>query len=148
MDNVYDNIAFSDSAVPQSFSGSSAVNGSAVDTKGFNSAVIKASGAAASGSPSTATLAVKLQESADGSTGWADALDTTGTAIGFTLTVTAANASNLARIEALGTTRKRYLRAVVTPAFTSGTSPAALGFAEIVLGNPFSLPANTAASNT
>jgi hypothetical protein len=147
MDNVYDNIAFSDSAVPQSFSGSSAVNGSSVDTKGFNTAVIKASGAAASGSPSAATLAVKLQESSDNST-WADALDTTGTVIGFTLTVTSANASNLARIEGLGVNRKRYLRAVITPAFTGGTSPAALGFAEIVQGNPFSLPANTAASNT
>jgi len=147
MDNVYDNIAFNDSAVPQSFSGSSAVDGSSVDTQGFNSAVIKASGAAASGSPSAATLAVKLQESSDNST-WSDALDTTGTVIGFTLTVTSAAASNLARIEALGTTRKRYLRAVITPAFTGGTSPAALGLAEIVLGNAFSLPANTTPSNT
>ena len=147
MGSLYDNLSIGDSVEPQVISGSTAVNGAGVDTKGLNTAVIRARGEAASGSPTTATLTVKLQESSDNST-FADALDNTGTVIGFTLTVTSANAGGLARIEGLGLNRKRYLRAVVTPAFTGGTSPASVVFAEILLGRAFTRPQNTATSNT
>jgi len=132
----------------QSFTGSSAVDGSKVDTLGADNAVIYANGAEASGSPSAAALAVTLQESADGSTSWANALDNTGTVIGFTLNVLSAAAENVARIEGLGLNRKRYLRAVITPAFTGGTSPAILGFAQIILGNNATLPVDSNISNT
>lgn len=55
-----------------------------------------------------------------------------------------------ARIEGLGgLNRKRYLRAVVTPTFTAGTSPATVMFAEIVQGGPpQQLPVNQTVSNT
>lgn len=148
--NVYDNdkIIGGTSLAPQSFSGSSAVNGSKVDTQGGDNAAIYAYGAQTSSNPSVANLAVTLQESADGSTGWANALDNTGVVIGFTLNCQAAAAENLARIEGLGLNRKRYLRAVITPAFTGGTSPAILGFAQIIIGNAAQLPTDTNVSNT
>ncbi len=147
MRSLYDNLGIGESLDPQSISGSTAVNGTSVDTKGNNTAVIRARGAAASGAPSAATLAVKLQESSDNST-FTDALDNTGTVIGFTLTVTSAVASGLARIEGLGLNRKRYLRAVITPTFTGGTTPASVAFAEILLGRAFQRPTVTATSNT
>lgn len=147
--NVYDNtqIIGGVSLAPQSFTGSSAVNGTSVDTIGGDSAAIRAYGAIASGSPTAASLVVKLQESADNST-FTDALDNTGTVIGFTLNCKTVAGDNLARIEGLGLNRKRYLRAVITPAFTAGTSPAILGFAEIVIGNTQQRPVDSAVSNT
>ena len=148
--NIYDDVKIVGGAsLPaQSFSGSSAADGAKVDTQGSDNAAIYANGAEASGSPSAATLVVTLQESADGSTSWTNALDNTGTVIGFTLNCEAAAAENVARIEGLNLNRKRYLRAVITPAFTGGSSPAILGFAQIILGNNSPLPVDTATSNT
>jgi hypothetical protein len=203
--SIYDDVAFQGgvSLAPQSFSGSSAVNGNTVPTTGFTDAVIRAYGAAPSGSPTAASLVVTLQESANGTTGWTNALDNTGVVIGFTLSallsitgnttsgsnqvasvntttglyvgqsvsgtgipagtvITAvsvgattssitlsanATATNTgtaltlstegeARIEGLNLNRKAFLRAVITPSFTAGTSPAILGYAEIVQGGP------------
>lgn len=135
------------SHIPQSVSGSSAVNGTSVDTKGFNTAMLSAYAGQTSSNPSVATMTYKLQESSDNST-WTDALDNTGTVIGGVANVQAAAATVLARIEGLGTNRKRYLRIVVTPAFTGGTSPASILDSQIVLGRAFYRPVNTAASNT
>jgi hypothetical protein len=217
--NVYDNLKIfgGGSVAPQSFTGSSAVNGQPVDTQGAETAAIYGYATAATGSPSAATLAVALQESASGTGSWTAALDNTGTAIAFTLnallaptanTVSGSNqlsnfssttglyvgqyvtgtgipvntvitsitlgataatstatmsanatasntsttltvsAENLARIEGLNLNRKRFLRAVVTPAFTGGSTPAILGFAQIVLGNDQQLAVNTTTSNT
>jgi hypothetical protein len=148
-ENAYDNIRNATSLKPQSVSGSAAVNGAAVDTQGYDNAKLHAFGVAASGSPSGASLAVKLQESADGSTNWGDALDNTGVVIGFTLTTTSADAVNAARIEGLNLNRKRYLRAVVTPTFTGGSSPASVFYAELVFGGDAQqLPVTTTPSNT
>jgi hypothetical protein len=148
--NPYDDVKIVGGAsLPaQSFTGSTAVDGSKVDTSGADNAVIYANGAEASGSPSAAALVVTLQESADGSTNWSNALDNTSTVIGFTLNCESAAAENVARIEGLNLNRKRYLRAVITPAFTGGTSPAILGFAQIILGNSGQLPVDTTVSNT
>jgi hypothetical protein len=148
--NIYDNIKVvgGTSIAPESFTGSSAVDGSSVDTLGADNAAIYAYGAQGSGSPSAAALAITLQESANGSSGWANALDNTGVVIGFTLNCESAAADNVARIEGLNLNRKRYLRAVITPAFTGGTSPAILGFAQIILGNNAQLPVDSTVSNT
>jgi hypothetical protein len=219
--SIYDGVAFQGgvSLPPQSFSGSSAVNGNTVNTSGFTDACLRAYAAAASGSPTGASLVVTLQESTTGNSGWANALDNTGTVIGFTLTpplsltantvsgsnqlsnfssntglyvgqavsgtgiptgtvitalvlaASAANttatmsanatssntsetltlsAENAARIEGLNLNRHQYLRAVITPSFTGGSSPAILGFAEIVQGGPpQQLPVpNQGSSNT
>ena len=148
MRSLYDNLGVQTSVIAQSDSGGSAVNGSSVDTKGYNTAVIRGRAEAASGSPTAASTVYKLQESADGSTGWADALDNTGVVIGFTLNPKTAAAEGLARIEGLGLNRKRYLRVVETTTFTAGTTPAVLVFGEILLGRGFQRPTNSATSNT
>ena len=135
------------SLVPQSISGSTAVNGTSVNTEGYTTAAIHAYGDAATGTPTGATLAVKVQESSDNST-WSDALDNTGTAIGFSLTVTSAAAENVARIEGLNLNRKTYLRAVITPTFTGGTSPASIAYASIIMGGALQLPVDANVSNT
>jgi hypothetical protein len=148
--NPYDDtkIIGGTSLAPQSFSGSTAVDGSSVNTEGADNALIYAFGAEASGSPSAATLVVTLQESASGSGNWTNALDNTDTVIGFTLNCESAAAENAARIEGLNLNRKQYLRAVITPAFTGGASPAILGYALIVLGNNGQLPVDSNSSNT
>ncbi len=147
--NVYDNtkLVGGTSAAPQSLTAGT-LNGSKVDTMGYDNAAVYGYGAQASGSPSAASLQVKVQESADGSTNWSDALDNTGVVIGFTLNCQAAAAENLARIEGLGLNRKRYLRAVIIASFTGGSSPAIVGFGQIVMGNAGQRPTDTNVSNT
>jgi hypothetical protein len=125
-----------------------AVNGNKVDTLGADNAVLYARSAAASGTPTGFSIVFTVQESLDGSTSWTNALDNTGTVIGFTLDVHAAAAENVARIEGLNLNRHRYLRAVATPTITGGSSPAAAFFAAILLGNEGQLPVDSTVSNT
>lgn len=164
--NPYDDVMVQPSTVSsvaiQSLTGSSAVNGDSIDTlQGFiaESIMVHVRTEISSGSPSAATVAWKLQESSDNST-WADAQDNTGTVIGVTLNTKNVAQDSYARVEGIGLYngataapfggRKRYLRIVLTPAFTSGTSPATLAYAEF-LGTPGSgaqRPVRTAVSNT
>jgi hypothetical protein len=148
--SAYDDIHQVSSIIPQSVSGSSAVDGVSVDTEGYDNAKLHVYSAEASGSPSAASLAVTLQESPDGTDTWTNALDNTDTVIGFTLTgLQAAAGVSAARIEGLNLNRKRYLRIVVTPTFTGGSSPAVLVYGEIVFGGGAQqLPVTTTVSNT
>lgn len=148
----------------QSLTGSSAVNGDGYDTSvGIESLMVHVRAEIASGSPSAATVAWKLQESNDnGSTdAYADATDNTGTVIGATLNVHTVAVGSVARVEGIMLRnnsasaapyggRKRWLRIVLTPAFTSGTSPAILTYAQFIgaPGNGAVLPVRTAVSNT
>jgi hypothetical protein len=163
----YDNVIVQPSTVSavaiQSLSGSSAVNGDGYDTSvGIESLMAHIRAEIAAGSPSAATVAWKLQESNDnGSTdAYADAKDNSGTVIGATLDVHTVAKDGFARIEGImlsnqassGATggRKRWLRIVLTPAFTSGTSPTIAAYAEFIgsPGNGSQLPVRTAVSNT
>jgi len=147
--NIYDDVkVLKGMSVAPASTVAGTTNGSKVDTLGADNAAVYAYGGLSSSNPSAATLAVTVQESADGSTNWSNALDNTGTVIGFTLNCQAALAENSARIEGLNLNRKRYLRAVVIAAFTGGTTPAIVGFAQIILGNNSPLPVNTTVSNT
>lgn len=71
---------------------------------------------AVTGSPSAVSVAFKIQESDDGSTGWTDCTDTKGD-------VTLDAAGEVGVVQALRS--KRYVRVLPTAAFTGGTSPAA-----------------------
>jgi hypothetical protein len=162
--NPYDDVIVQPSTVSsvaiKSLTGSSAVNGDSYDTSvGIESLMVHVRAEIASGSPSASTVAWKLQESSDNST-FADAQDNTGTVIGATLNVNTVAVDSYARVEGImlyqGNSaapqggRKRYLRIVQTPAFTSGTSPAILSYAEFI-GTPGSggmRPVRTAVSNT
>src|SRR6185437_11816816 len=117
----------------------------------------------ASGSPTTSTVAWALQESNDNgvSDAWAAATDNSGTAIGATLNVKTTAQDSYARVEGINLRnnsasaapyggRKRYLRIVLTPAFSGGSSPAILAIAEF-LGAPGAgqqRPVRTTVSNT
>jgi len=128
MRSVYDAIKALNSLRPQAITANT--NGSSVDTQGYNSAaVILEVGAVSGTSP---TLDVKIQESADAST-WTDVSGATFTQ------VTAANNSQIMRIEGLGTSRKRYIRAVAT---VGGTSPSFTSAVEVLLGRAYSEPVN------
>jgi hypothetical protein len=144
----YDDIGIVTSLKPQSVSGSSAVDGASVDSQGYENAMIHVYACEATGSPSAASLAVTLQESLDGTDNWTNALDNTGAVIGFTLNAEAGDAFNSARIEGLNLNRKRYLRAVITPTFTGGSSPASVVYGQIVFGAAQVLPVRSANSNT
>jgi hypothetical protein len=165
--DAYDNVMVQDSTVTsvaiQSLTGSSAVNGDSIDTAQVfpaESIMIKVRAEIASGSPSAATVAWALQESVDNST-WTGAVDNTGTAIGATLNVHTTAQVSKARVEGINLYntklsaapyggRKRYLRIVLTPTFTSGSSPAILCAAEWIgsPGNGQALPVNSVVSNT
>jgi hypothetical protein len=166
--NPYDNVVQIDSTSSSvgcvSYTGSSAVKHAGIDTQVANpleSAMIHIRAEIASGTPDTATLAWKLQESVDDVDGdYADAKDNAGNTIGATLDVHTAAKDTYARVEGTalynGATtapfggRKRWLRLVLTPAFTNGSSPAILAFAQIIAapGSGMQLPVRTTVSNT
>lgn len=128
MRSVYDAIKAVFTLRPQV--ATSTVNGSSVDTLGYNSAAFVLEVGAVSGT--SPTLDVKIQESADASS-WTDVPGATFTQ------VTAANNSQILRVDGLGTSRKRYLRAVATIA---GTSPSFTLAVEALLGRAYSEPVN------
>ena len=132
MRSIYDGVLSKISVRPQSAS-AGAVNGSGVDTKGYNSGMAIIEVGAASGSPTAQTVDAKIQESDDNAT-WTDVSGATITQI------TADNKSAQIRVEGLGTNRKRYLRVVTTVGFTGGTSPAIPVSAHIVLGRAYKEP--------
>ncbi|MEM2988206.1 MAG: hypothetical protein QXK26_04115, partial [Candidatus Bathyarchaeia archaeon] len=80
-------------------------NGAGVDTKGYNSAVLLVQAGDIDTSSGDETYTVNLQESDDNSTFSAVS--------GYSVSVTADNQTKVLRIEGLGTSRKRYLRAVL-----------------------------------
>jgi hypothetical protein len=166
--NPYDDVvqinSTNSSVALQSLTGSSAVKGTGIDTQVANpleAILIHIRAEIASGTPDAATVAWKLQESVDDVDGdYGDAKDNAGNTIGATLDVHTAAKDAFARVEGLGLYngataapfggRKRWLRIVLTPTFTNGSSPAILCHAQYI-GVPASgqqLPVRTTVSNT
>ncbi len=120
-----------------------------IDTKGFNSAVLRAHGGMDNSACTTFPIAVLLTESAASSSGFAAANDNTGTQIQVNLDVHAADADGEARIEGLNVNRLRYFRVTMQAgSITGGSSPASKTWCEIVLGRAYQLPADSTVSNT
>jgi hypothetical protein len=102
--------------------GTTAVNGDAVDTLGFESVLLKtAFGAIVSG----AVTSVKVQYSDDGSTGWTDIAGTSQTV--------ADTADNTIFITEIHRPVKRYVRVATSRA----TQNATIDYQEAFLFNPF-----------
>lgn len=110
---------------PTNDDGTAAINGAAIDRLGFQSAVLQVANGAAAGAPTSYTVDAKLQESADGSTGWTDI---SGAAI---TQITADNSDEYVDVNLAGA--KRYIRVVATTAFVGGTSPTVPVAATVVL---------------
>jgi hypothetical protein len=81
------------------------------------------------GTPSARSVAVTIQDSADGSTGWANVLDENGAA--YTLTISAVSTENSFPVNLRKC--KRFIRAVAVTAFTAGTAPTLYQSVGIVL---------------
>ncbi len=114
-------------------SAAATINGAAIDRQDFDSCVLHAACGAASGTPTAQTVDAKLQDSPDGSTGWADIA-------GAAITQLAAdNAEAEVDVDLSGA--KRYIRAVVTVGFTGGITPKIPVAASVVLGGARALPA-------
>lgn len=108
---------------PQAISGSSAVNGNAIDRLNAQSMNIVLGIGATTGTPTGTQLAVKIQHG--DASNLSDAADYATVA---SLGSTSANFT-AADVFAYGINlegAKRYVRVVVTPTFTSGTAPTVL----------------------
>ena len=114
-------------------SAAATINGGAIDRQDFDSCVLHAAAGAATGAPTAQTVDAKLQDSPDGTSGWADIA---GAAI---TQITADNAQAEVDIDLSGA--KRYIRAIVAVGFTGGTTPTIPVAATVVLGGGRELPA-------
>lgn len=117
---------------PQSLSGTTAVKGAALDRLGFASGKLIAQVGAPTGTPTSFTATVKLQESDTTTDG--DFVDIDGAS--FVLDADGESNSLDFNLQP----RKRYVRAVATPAFVDGTSPTVPLQATILLGGKYTSP--------
>lgn len=115
-------------------SASTAQTGIVIDTFGYNTAMFTVQNGAATGTPSSYTVDAKIQEC---DTSGGTYVDVSGATI---TQITADSKSATVAVEGLGSSRKRYLKIVVTPALTGGTSPKALVASSVQLGRAFSNP--------
>jgi hypothetical protein len=114
-------------------------NGAAIDrsTVGWaKSCVLSAHAGAATGTPTSFTYDVKLQDSADGSTGWADYTQPSGASSA----ITQQTAAGLTEKDIDLTGAKQYVRVVEVVAFVGGTSPTLPAGEQVVFGGGDSLP--------
>ncbi len=112
--------------------GSSEIDGSSVDSFGYTTIMALISVGAATGSPSSYSLAFAVQSSADGSTSWSTLTNETqtvtntsgplGTGVGV-YPIRVSDSMPLAA-QAGNSSINRYLRVIVTPTFVGGSSPA------------------------
>lgn len=121
-------------ALPALANSAGSRNGAAVDRDGKMSVTMVALVGAVTGSPSAQTYDCKIQDSEDGSTGWADVTDaaftqkTTGTA-------------ELLRHDQNLRGVKRYIRAAETVGHTGGSSPTTPSAVAFILGGAINEPA-------
>jgi hypothetical protein len=122
-------------SVPPQSSAAATVTGTWLDRTAHGSAlsaVLHGMLGAVSGAPSAIDVTVQLQDAT--SNGGAGAAN-----FGPAITLSAADTDGVANIDLSGA--REFVAAVVTVAFTGGTSPAALVAADVVLGGEQELPA-------
>ena len=121
-------------SIPLSSLGGAAVNGPAINRLGFDSCVLHTAGGSATGSPTAQTLDAKLQDSADGSTLWADLVP----AAAITQ-ITADDSEAQVDVDLSGV--KKFIRVVQTVVLTAGTSPEWPVSSIVILGGASQVPA-------
>ncbi len=132
MRSVYDAIKANVSIVPAVYTADVAYgSATAVDTLGYNDGMLLVTVGNIDTASTDETYAVKVYECATSGGTYTDT--------GISTTVTADNSVKVARISGLGTTRKRYLKAVLD---VEGTSPSFPGTALILLGQAYHEPVN------
>ena len=114
----------------------STVNGASIDRQEFQSCVLGLSTGAATGTPTTQLADAKLQDSADGTTGWADFTDANGN--GAVAQVAADDGDAYESVNLI--TAKRFIRVTRVVAFTGGTSPDWPVATPVVMGGALNTP--------
>lgn len=113
-------------------------NSSAIDRLGYGSCVLAESVGATTGSPSSFTVDAKIQDSADGSTGWADYSPPLSASAAITQ-ITAASTIGIKNVDLSGA--KRYIRVQEVVAFSGGSTPTVGVASVVVLGGAVAKPA-------
>lgn len=108
---------------------SAAVNGTGIDATQYDGGVVACQVGAVTGTPTSYSVAFKVQDSPDNST-WTDANDADGNAVTASLT-----AAGIAKLRIDAGRLNQYVRVVATPSFTGGTSPTVLVSASALLGD-------------
>lgn len=101
-------------------------NGAAIDRAVaggvfYNGLTLVAMTGAVTGAPSGQTLDAKIQDSADGSTGWADYIPPGQATVAAIAQITAVNTIGSVDVDLSGA--RRYVRVVETTTLTAGTAP-------------------------
>lgn len=120
---------------PDPFVAAGTQNGAAINRLSYGNAqscVLFAQAGAASGSPTSKTFDVKIQDSSDGSTGWADV---SGAAV---TQITADSAEGYKDVDL--SAAKQYIRVVAVMALSGGSSPEWPVSCSVVLGGADTLP--------
>lgn len=141
MRSVYDAIKFSQAVSPTNATGTPTSN--AIDTFGYNTAVFHVeigTYGPAGGTPTSVSVAAKVQECATSNGTYTDVSGATADA------TTGTNKSAQIRVEGLGTSRLRYLKIAITPTFTGGTSPTVNLSCVAALGRGFKEPVDNSAT--
>ena len=132
MRSLYDAALFGKAIDP--VAASSVQTSAAIDTLGYSTGVFVIENGAATGTPSSYTVDAKLQECA---TSGGSYTDVSGAAI---TQLTADSKLAVIRVEGLGISRLRYLKLLITPAMTGGTSPKAIIAGQYALARGFNQP--------
>lgn len=132
MRSVYDAVKSVRAVDP--IAASSVQTSAAIDTLGYNSAVVVVTNGAATGTPSSYTVDAKVQHA---TTSGGSYSDVTGASI---TQITTDGAQKTIRIEGLGQNVNRYIKVLITPALTGGTSPKALISGTVHLGRAYREP--------
>lgn len=106
----------------------------AIDTMGFNSAEVVVQNGAATGTPTSYTVDAKVQHCDTAGGTYVDVASATITQI------TADSKIAAIRLEGLGANIKRYIKVLVTPAMTGGTTPNALIGSTVLFGRAYKEP--------
>jgi hypothetical protein len=128
---LFDNVRFVQSLTPTA-ARTSDVNGSAVDTQGFENGMVIISAGVIDTTDGNETYAFIVEDSADGSNGWAPVT-------GLTATVTASGQVRYIRLRELNVAVRRHLRVVLD---VGGTTPSILCSAGIALAGKINGPEN------
>jgi len=132
-------------AIPPTSPLAGTVNGAGIDRLGFGSVqpqvplscVVHAASGALGGGPTTQTLDVKVQDSADNST-FNDYIPPGAAVVAAIPQITAASSD--ARVNVDLSMARRYIRAVAVTAFTGGASPTMFQFVDVTFGGFDSVP--------
>lgn len=108
-----------------------AVTGEEVDRQGFENCVVGFDSGAATGTPSAVAIVCKVQECAESGGSFADIA-------GMTVTIDDESQHKPLNVALAGV--KRYIKAIMTVTLTGGSTPTINVGAQIVLGNPKTVP--------